>query len=103
MKKILIILVYFFLPLSVMAQENKQCPNPVNQEQAIEIAQKELIKNGRSPDWFGGEASVKFDDCQWTLIFWGKSEPGNSGTYYGDHVGVLLTYDGQLIAIMPGR
>lgn len=91
MKKLLISFLFFLFVLPAYTQT----PEPVSEQQAIEIAMQHLIDKGLPSDWFGGQIITRSENGYWLILFDGK--PDESGiTADDDHQLIMVSPDGRI-------
>lgn len=71
----------------------------ISQEQAIEIAKREALNSGRPLNWFGGKATVQFENNKWFISFTGS--PNAYGSMPLNPFTVIISPDGKVLAYYP--
>ena len=102
MKKILICAAFI---LSLMPLAYAQQTTPITEEQAIEIGKQYAITNDNaSPEWFiGSEIDAEFIDNHWFIMFMAAPNPDTGLYEIGNHFSMLLSADGEVLFLNPGR
>ena len=93
MKKLLLILSVCLLALPIGAKEISE----FTKEEVIEIAKEACIKDGVSPDWFGGEVRVRSvpEKNRWYVSFAPKVGASDR-VILGDHLSAYVYFDGAV-------